>query len=152
MLEPNMGLANIIQFAVAPVFLLAGIAGFLNVMSSRLGRIIDRSRVVQRRISNLQDEDKRRSSERELHILIRRTKIINRSIALCTASALLVCMLIVCLFAVGLLNIAMTEIVSAFFVLSMLLLIAALIFFLKEVQLAIRTLKIAEEFSEDDRA
>ena len=39
-------LAQIISLAVAPVFLLAGIAGFLNVMSGRLGRIIDRARVV----------------------------------------------------------------------------------------------------------
>ena len=33
-------LALIIELAVAPVFLLAGIAGFLNVMSGRLGRIV----------------------------------------------------------------------------------------------------------------
>ena len=42
-------LAMIIQLSVAPVFLLAGIAGFLNVMSGRLGRIVDRARVVEQR-------------------------------------------------------------------------------------------------------
>ena len=40
-------LAGVIQLAVAPVFLLAGIAGFLSVMSGRLGRVVDRARVVQ---------------------------------------------------------------------------------------------------------
>lgn len=37
-------IAHVIELAVAPVFLLAGIAGFLNIMSGRLGRIVDRSR------------------------------------------------------------------------------------------------------------
>ena len=40
-------LARVIQLAVAPVFLLAGIAGILGVLSTRLGRIIDRARVVE---------------------------------------------------------------------------------------------------------
>ena len=48
-------LAMIIQLSVAPVFLLAGIAGFLNVMSGRLGRIVDRARVVEQRETRLSD-------------------------------------------------------------------------------------------------
>ena len=39
-------IAVVIQLAVAPVFLLAGIAGMLNVLSVRLGRVVDRARVV----------------------------------------------------------------------------------------------------------
>ena len=35
-------IADIIQAALAPVFLLAGIAGFVNVLTGRLSRIIDR--------------------------------------------------------------------------------------------------------------
>jgi hypothetical protein len=37
-------LAQIIQLAVAPVFLLAGLGAFLNVCAGRLARIIDRAR------------------------------------------------------------------------------------------------------------
>ena len=48
-------LSQLIEFAVAPVFLLTGIAGFLNVMSSRLGRISDRVRVAERQIHTLSD-------------------------------------------------------------------------------------------------
>src|SRR5262245_14330391 len=36
--------ARAIQLALAPVFLLTGIAGLRNVMTARLGRIIDRGR------------------------------------------------------------------------------------------------------------
>ncbi|MEP0495803.1 MAG: DUF2721 domain-containing protein, partial [Paraglaciecola sp.] len=45
-METNVpDIAEIIQLAVAPVFMLTGIAGFLNVMSGRLGRIVDRARI-----------------------------------------------------------------------------------------------------------
>ena len=49
-MTPTAGIAAVIQLAVAPVFLLAAIAGLLGVMSTRLGRIIDRARVIERRI------------------------------------------------------------------------------------------------------
>ena len=39
--------AQIIQLAVAPVFLLAGIGAFLNVCAGRLSRIVDRSRQIE---------------------------------------------------------------------------------------------------------
>ena len=42
--------AQVIQLAVAPVFLLAGIAGLLNVLSVRLGRAVDRVRVLANRL------------------------------------------------------------------------------------------------------
>ena len=39
--------AQIIQLAVAPVFLFAGIGAFLNVCAGRLSRIVDRARNVE---------------------------------------------------------------------------------------------------------
>ena len=52
-------LAQVIQLAVAPVFLLAGIAGLLGVLSTRLGRIIDRARVIERRIPSAKRDEQR---------------------------------------------------------------------------------------------
>ena len=42
--------AHVIQLAVAPVFLLSGIGAMLSVMTSRLGRVVDRARVLNERI------------------------------------------------------------------------------------------------------
>ena len=42
--EITNDIGGAIQLALAPVFLLTGIAGMLNVMSGRLSRIIDRGR------------------------------------------------------------------------------------------------------------
>ena len=51
--------AQVIELAVAPVFLLAGIAGLLGVLSTRLARIVDRARVIERRIPQAKNDDQR---------------------------------------------------------------------------------------------
>ncbi|MFT7300053.1 MAG: Cu/Ag efflux pump CusA [Porticoccus sp.] len=143
-------LAMIIQLSVAPVFLLAGIAGFLNVMSGRLGRIVDRARVVERREARLSDPAHQLASHRELVLLWRRSDLINWAIGLCTASGLLVCTLIVSLFVGGFWGLNIAAIIVGMFVLAMMVLIVALMLFMKEVQLAKRTLGVAREFSVDE--
>jgi hypothetical protein len=44
--DPASDISHVIQLAVAPVFLLAGIGAFINAFAARLGRIFDRSRVL----------------------------------------------------------------------------------------------------------
>lgn len=142
-------LASVIQIAVAPVFLLAGIAGFLNVMSGRLGRIVDRARVAERRAAVLSDEALLDLARRELLTLWRRIKIINWSIGLCTASGLTVCAVVVSLFVGNYWDLHIGNMVSALFVLALMLLILALLLFLKEVQLATRSLQMGREFIDE---
>ena len=148
---PSMtDLSSVIQIAVAPVFLLAGISGFLNVMSGRLGRIVDRARLVEKRSVKLSDEAKLELTKDELKILWRRIKIINWSIGLCSTSALLVCAVVVSLFAGNFWSIQIDNLVSGLFVLALSLLIVALIFFLKEVQLATNSLQMGKAFISDE--
>lgn len=138
-------LAHIISLSVAPVFLLAGIAGFLNVMSGRLGRIIDRARVVGAQVSRLSSPEQQEVTRRELPILWRRVSLTHQSIALCTCSALLVCAVIVCLFAGGFWALNISTLSVALFVLALVLLIVSLLLFLKEIQLSTRTLRMGQE-------
>jgi hypothetical protein len=142
-------LAEVIQIVVAPVFMLTGIAGFLNVMSGRLGRIVDRARVIERRVAILKNPDNLKVSQNELKYLWRRIKIINHSIGMCTASALFVCAVVVCLFLGELLLINLSQVVVGLFIIALFLLIVALISFLKEVQLATRTLQMGREFTDE---
>ena len=44
-------IAHTIQLAVAPVFMLAGIGSFLNVLTGRLDRVVDRARFLAERAS-----------------------------------------------------------------------------------------------------
>lgn len=138
-------LANLIQVSVAPVFLLTGIAGFLNVMSGRLSRIVDRARVMERRVVVLKDDSRLELAQYELRNLWRRISIINRSIGMCTAAAIMVCTLVASMFMAELWKFSLANFVVTQFVLAMCLLIVALILFLKEVQLATRTLKMGTD-------
>ena len=140
--------STIIHLAVAPVFLLAGIAGFLNVMSTRLGRIIDRARVVERELGKIDPARHPLPAKKELRTLWRRVTITHWSIGLCTAAALLVCTLIAGLFIGGLWSLQLGGFVVGCFVLALALLIAALLLYLKEIQLATKTLREGSEFLE----
>ena len=86
-------LANIIQLAVAPAFLLTGIGAMLSVMTNRLARIIDRFRVLNELKKDLSEDD-----FLELGLLKLRAKWNHWAIAFTTLSALLVCIVIASIF------------------------------------------------------
>jgi len=86
-----------IRLAVAPVFLLTGIGGFLNVCASRLARVIDRARTVEERIKTTRGADHDRYID-EIRTLDRRIGIINVAILLSVLSACMVCLLVILLF------------------------------------------------------
>ena len=74
------GIAHAIQLAIAPVFLLTGIASLLGVMANRLARVIDRGRVLEQSWIAY-DERKRRDARRELDVLEQRRRLASASIS-----------------------------------------------------------------------
>lgn len=132
-------ITHAIQQAVAPVFLLAGIGAILNVLAGRLARIIDRSRALHSRLESATGE-RAEGMCKELVILTRRARVVNRAIAFGTISSLLVCVVIALLFisALGEWQLGMT--VVGLFVAAMGCLIISLISFLREIQLAMRVI------------
>lgn len=125
--------AGVIQLSVAPVFLLAGIAGLLGVLSTRLGRIIDRARVIERRIPNAKREDQQQLLRQETTVLWTRIGLINWAIRLIATGALTVCLVIVALFVGDFVDVNISGAVAFLFVTAMLLIISGLLFFLREV-------------------
>jgi len=143
-MQPESGLtaiAHVIQLAVAPVFLLTGVGALLSVLTSRLARIIDRARALETALE-LAVEAKQRDIETELRSLSRRSRLINQAISLVTISALLVCGVIAALFFGVFFSVDMSTPVGLVFIASMLTLIGGLLAFLREVHVAIRTLRI----------
>ncbi len=140
--EQDIGvIAHVIQLAVAPVFLLTGIGAFLGVMSGRLARVIDRARRVEGMWKEF-DEKARSRAHSELAILRRRARLAYWAINFCTCAALLVCAVVATLFVEAFMGANLKWIVGSFFVLAMIVLIAGLTSFLREVYLATRTLRI----------
>jgi len=74
---PVHEISQVIQLAVAPVFLLAGIAGFLTVLSHRLSRVVDRTRNVDRSIHVAQSSKHQELLWIEAKVLKQRTSTIN---------------------------------------------------------------------------
>lgn len=125
-------ISRVIQLAVAPVFLLAGISGALNVMSTRLGRIVDRGRQLHRQMEKA-DEKRMVRLKAETVILRHRAGLTNKAITLCTTSALFICLVIVALFIGALLELEVGVLIAFLFVVSIVCLIMSLILFLKEI-------------------
>lgn len=143
--EP-IDVVHIIQLAVAPVFLIAGIGALLNVMTSRLARVIDRSRALEAIIRNEPEGEPRDEHIAELRALDRRMKRVNWAISLSTLAALLVCMVIVTLFASELVIVDLSRLIAVMFIATMLALIAALVLFFMEISIAAQTLRISREY------
>jgi len=138
-IDPNAGVvAHAIQLSIAPVFLLTGFAGLLNVMAARLARVIDRARQVEAAWSDLDDTGRARART-EIHTLERRRRACSWSINLCTSATLLVCLVIVTLFAEEFLGIGLRGLIGTLFVCAMMAVVAGLSCFLREVYLATHT-------------
>jgi hypothetical protein len=135
-------IAHQIQLAVAPVFLLAGIGGIINVLAHRLARVVDRSRQLEAE-PVAECDSGRAAYAAELVLLDRRMKVVNWAISLCTASALFVCVVVAILFVADLARIAFARPIAMLFILAMLLLIAGLCLFLYEIRLAMRALQLS---------
>jgi hypothetical protein len=129
------GVARAIQLAIAPVFLLSAIAMFLNVLTNRLSRIIDRTRVLEGKLEN-PPKSGIATLHSELKTLSKRAKLIDYAITLSTITSLLVCAVIAILFLGASLNFDINITVIVLFIMSMLSLVLALLCLLREILIA----------------
>lgn len=134
-------LSGTIQLALAPVFLFMGIAAFLSMLSLRLGRVIDRGRLLDSKIPLLEDSGQREVLCAEAALVWRRTFLINWSIRCSVFSALLICVVVICLFLAGYVEQTMVETISGLFVLAMVFLVLSLSFLLVEVGVSTNKLR-----------
>ncbi len=132
--------ARVIQLSVAPVFLLTAVGTILSVLSSRLARIVDRSRVLIERAGRLNGGE-RVPVEAELAILLRRRRLVNLAITSGTTAALLVCLLIASAFVAYLIGADFSVFLAVLFIAAMGAIVSALLFFLREIFIAVTTLR-----------
>lgn len=128
-------LSAAIRDAVAPVFLLTGVGSLLSVLVNRLGRSIDRARVL-----HAMSDEQRAKCVGEFEIIVRRTAWIRRSIGLITLAALSVCTSIASLFIEVEMGLNVPDLVAGTFFAAMFFLILGLLCFLREIALASREL------------
>ena len=135
-------LPKAIQLALAPAFLLTGIGALLNVMTGRLARIVDRARAFAEGKVRCVSAD-HASIALERQALEPRRRLTSFAINATTIAALLVCVVIAGLFVEVLLQVQLRWLMSAVFAAAMFALLIGVAFFLCEVHVAMRTVRIA---------
>lgn len=128
--------AQIIRTAVTPVFLLVGISGLLGTLSGRLGRIIDRKRVVDLSLRQTDEQSCSDVLSMEARRLQQRIRLVNWSMRSFVGGALVVCLVIVALFLGDTIAPSLAGVIATLFMIAMLLLIAGLVLLLSEVGVA----------------
>jgi hypothetical protein len=136
-------ITHTIQLAVAPVFLLTAIGTALGVFTARLGRVVDRARAIESQLDTHGDSQGHGQNLlfEELRRLDLRARLIHLALTLGTVAALLVCLLIATAFVGYLLGVNLGVMVALVFILAVFAFMAALLFFLREIFLAIAMLR-----------
>jgi len=137
--EPASDLSHLIQLSVAPVFLLAGIGAFTNVLAVRLGRIFDCSRILETMLKST-DSTQKAEIMAELQALERRSIPACIGIMLDIFAALFVCLLIAIAFTGHWFGFESRSMIGALFIAPMLALIGGLVALLRDVFVAVKSL------------
>jgi hypothetical protein len=135
---PLSDIGHVIQLAIAPVFLLTAIATILNVLAGRLGRAVDRRRVLAAALLKL-DGEIASLARQELEYEMRRIKLIYVAITMAVFAALLVAALISLAFIDPFVQLEFTTLIAVLFVLAMLALVVSLAILLREIFYAVNS-------------
>ncbi len=142
-------LAQIIQLAVAPVFLLAGIGAFLNVCAGRLARIVDRARALEPRIFASRGTEHDRLIA-EVRLLDQRIRVVNYAIFTTVLAALLISAVVILLFVAFLTGYKIGTAVALLFIASMISTALGFAIFLHETRLGTRSVRVRSHILEHE--
>ena len=150
MIDTGEMIAQTIQLALAPVFVLVAIGSIMNILSTRLGRIVDRSRELQR----LHAETEGSAHDivvREIRSVAVRMVLVQRALRALVMASLIIGITVVLLFLAEFAHLSLNVVAAATFICAIALLMWALLLFLRETRAAAAALVVPESFLERDR-
>lgn len=142
-------IAQTIQLALAPVFVLVAIGNILNLLSSRLGRVVDRSRDLQERHMTTEGRE-HDDIVAEIRMIDKRIRLITRAIRLMVICGLFIGTTVAVLFFDELVSFNLQRLAAVTFLIAVGLLMWALVLFLRETQISAQQLRIPRMFLEVD--
>ncbi len=143
-------IAQTIQLALAPVFVLVAIGNIMNLLSTRLGRIVDRSRQLQERHVETKGPE-HDEVVREMRAIARRIHLITRAIFLLVLSGLAIGTTVAVLFLDEVAGFKLPLVAAGFFLVALALMMVALLLFLAETRVAAAQLRIPRGYLELER-
>jgi hypothetical protein len=143
-------IAQTIQLALAPVFMLVAIGNIMNILSHRLGRIVDRSRLLQERHAETSGME-HDMVVREIRLVDRRIQLVGRAMLALVLAGISVGLVVVLLFAEEFADLRLQPVVAGAFLVAIGLIMWALLLFLRETREASAALRIPETYLELER-
>ncbi|HUO84459.1 MAG TPA: DUF2721 domain-containing protein [Thermoanaerobaculia bacterium] len=132
---------RLLQMTISPMVLISGVGLLLLSATNRLGRSIDRSRILHRELR--QAGDRAEVQDRtQLDVLWRRCHILQWSIGLLAFSILCSVLMILLLIATAFSRIDLHVPILAILTVDVLSIVAAVVFFLLDIALALQALRI----------
>ena len=139
-------MGEIIQMSVAPVFLLVAIGSILNVVTSRLGRVVDRARNLEDRVANGSRDPESERYRIELKALERRMIFSHWAINFLSIAALVVAALVAVVFIADTGSEDHSSLISGLFITAVIGIMAGISCFIVEISVATRTVHVRSEF------
>ncbi|MGX7896849.1 DUF2721 domain-containing protein [Tsuneonella sp. HG222] len=143
-------IAQTIQLALAPVFMLVAIGNIMNILAQRLSRVVDRSRLLQERHAGTQG-DEHDTLVREIRLIDRRIAMISQAILLLVLAGIAIGVTVAILFLEEFAPVDLQGIAAGSFIVAVALLMAALVLFLRETRTATAALRIPSDYLELER-
>ena len=143
-------IAHTIQLALAPVFVLVAIGNIMNILSTRLGRIVDRARKLQ----SMHGETTGAAHDLvvlEMRQVDARILLNTKAIRVLVMAGLSIGTTVAVLFVEEMVNIPLERAAAGIFLVAVSLLMWGLWLFLRETQVAAQSLRIPEEYLESHR-
>ncbi len=142
-------IAQTIQLALAPVFVLVAIGHIMSILSQRLGRTVDRARTLQDKHGQTSGDEHARVVD-EMRSIDRRIALITRGIRMLVMGGISIGTTVAVLFLEEVLGYSLDTVAAAFFIVAIAMLMWGLTMFLREIQLAAATLRIRRDLLEWD--
>lgn len=136
-------LIRILQVAIGPVVLISGVGLLILSMTNRMAHLIDRIRSLVRETAA--DERRQAVLRAQLAVLLKRSRLIRLSLMMFVLSILIDAMMIIALFFVKLYSLDAGLVIAVLFSLSLLCVIAGLVFFIADITINLRALKLETE-------
>lgn len=137
-------LATILQTSISPVVLISAVGLLLLSMTNRLGRTIDRSRILSGELKKGMPQEAGKLNV-EIRILYRRSKMLRSAISCASFSILCTSLMIVSLFAIYIYDFVLHSVVVYLFVISLAFLVVSLILFIKDLSVSLNALHLEIE-------
>lgn len=133
-------LSSVLQASIAPVTLISGVGLLLLSMTNRLGRAIDRARILSAEAKH--DGPAATTARIQIDIIHRRAMDLQRAVIFAVLSIFCVAVLILLLFGKNALGLGVDGAVIVFFGASLASLVVSLLFFLRDISLSLKALKL----------